>query len=46
MGLLFGLLGGYGLGLALLAIVALGTAAFTWWPVRRAAHSSDERTRR
>jgi len=37
MGLIFGLLGSYGLGLALLAIVALGTAAFTWWPVRRAA---------
>lgn len=44
MGLIFGLLGGYGLGLALLAVVALGTAAFTWWPVRRAARTFDDRT--
>ncbi len=37
MGLVYGLLGSYWLGLALLALVALGTAAFTWTSVRRAA---------
>lgn len=36
MGAIFGVTGGYGLGLGLLAVVALATAAFTWWPVRRA----------
>lgn len=35
MGVIFGRFGDYSLGLALLAVVALGTAAFTWWPVRR-----------
>lgn len=36
MGLLYGRYASYSIGLALLAVVALGTAAFTWWPVRRA----------
>ncbi len=34
LGLIYGSYGDYGPGLALLAVVALGTAAFTWWPVR------------
>ncbi len=35
MGLVLGWFGSYGTGLGLLSLVALGTAAFTWWPVRR-----------
>ena len=37
MGLIYGLTSDYSLGLALLAVVATGTAAFTWGPVRRRA---------
>ena len=37
MGVLYGRYGDYSLGLALLSVVAAGTAAFTWWPVRRSA---------
>ena len=40
MGVIYGRVGDYSLGLALLAAVALGTAAFTWWPVRRAARTT------
>ncbi|WP_240645887.1 nitrate/nitrite transporter [Georgenia sp. SYP-B2076] len=40
MGLVYGRTGDYSLGLVLLAIAALGTAAFTWWPVRRAARAA------
>lgn len=39
MGVIYGRYGDYSLGLALLAVVALGTAAFTWWPVRRSARA-------
>lgn len=37
MGAVYDATGRYALGLVLLAVVALGTAAFVWWPVRRAA---------
>ncbi|HST65227.1 MAG TPA: MFS transporter [Mycobacteriales bacterium] len=40
MGVIYGRYGDYTLGLVLLAVVALGTAAFTWWPVRRSARAS------
>lgn len=40
MGLVYGRYGDYSLGLILLAVVALGTAAFTWWPVRRSARTT------
>jgi len=40
MGVIYGRVGDYSLGLALLAAVALGTAAFTWWPVRRSARTT------
>ena len=40
MGVIYGRVGDYSLGLALLAVVALGTAAFTWWPVRRSARTT------
>lgn len=39
MGLLYGRYGDYTLGLVLLAVVALGTAAFTWWPVRHSVRA-------
>lgn len=39
MGIVYGLTGDYTLGLLLLAVSALATAAFTWWPVRRAAQT-------
>ena len=39
MGLLYGRYGDYTLGLVLLAVVALGTAAFTWWPVRHSVQA-------
>jgi len=35
MGALYGSFGNYRIGLLLLAAVALGAAALTWWPVRR-----------
>lgn len=40
MGVLYGSLGSYQIGLALLAVVALSAAAFTWGPVRRMAHTA------
>lgn len=42
MGALYGALGSYRIGLALLAVVALGAAAFTWGPVKRMAHQRTE----
>ena len=41
MGLVLGWFDSYGLGLALLSLVALGTAAFTWWPVRRRVETTS-----
>ena len=38
MGVIYGALGGYGLGLLLLAVVALATAAYTWFVLRRDAN--------
>ncbi|HEY0637914.1 MAG TPA: MFS transporter [Pseudonocardiaceae bacterium] len=40
MGVVYGSSGDYSIGLALLAVVALATAAFTWWPVRRSVHAA------
>jgi len=40
MGVLYGRYGDYSIGLVLLSLVALGTAAFTWWPVRRSAKAA------
>lgn len=40
MGVIYGLYNDYSLGLVLLALAALGTAAFTWWPVRRAVRAA------
>lgn len=40
MGVIYGQFGDYRLGLALLAVVALGTAGFAWGPVRRAVHTT------
>jgi NNP family nitrate/nitrite transporter-like MFS transporter len=40
MGSIYGRTGSYAIGLTLLAVVALGTAAFTWWPVRRSARAN------
>ena len=39
MGALYGATGGYGIGLLLLALVALTAAAFTWFVVRREART-------
>lgn len=39
MGVIYGRYGDYSVGFILLAVVALGTAAFTWWPVRRSARA-------
>jgi MFS transporter, NNP family, nitrate/nitrite transporter len=46
MGAIYGATGDYSLGLALLAVVAAGTAWFTWGPVRRTARQArtEERT--
>lgn len=44
MGLVYGRYGDYGIGLALLSAVALATAAFTWWPVRRQVRSENGRS--
>lgn len=40
MGAVYGATGAYTIGFALLALSALGVAAFTWWPVRRAARTA------
>ncbi|MEE6271804.1 MFS transporter [Georgenia sp. MJ206] len=40
MGAVYGATGAYTLGLILLALSALGVAAFTWWPVRRASQGA------
>ena len=40
MGTVYGWYGDYTVGLALLALVALGMAAFTWGPVRRSARAA------
>ncbi|WP_324650502.1 MFS transporter [Georgenia sp. H159] len=37
MGAVYGATGAYTIGFLLLALSALGVAAFTWWPVRRAS---------
>lgn len=37
MGAVYGATGAYTIGFILLALSALGVAAFTWWPVRRAS---------
>jgi NNP family nitrate/nitrite transporter-like MFS transporter len=42
MGIIFGQLGSYGLGLGLLALVALGTLVFTFTAVARGAASSPQ----
>lgn len=42
MGVIYGRFDDYSLGLVLLAVVALGTAAFTWWPVRRSVRATDD----
>ncbi|MGZ4552099.1 MAG: MFS transporter [Mycobacteriaceae bacterium] len=39
MGALYGSFGNYRIGLLLLAVVALGAAALTWWPVKRMAQA-------
>ncbi|MGZ4519343.1 MAG: MFS transporter [Mycobacteriaceae bacterium] len=39
MGALYGSFGNYRIGLLLLAVVALGAAALTWWPVKRTAQA-------
>ena len=40
MGVIYGATGGYGLGLALLALVALAAAAYTWLVLRREARTA------
>jgi NNP family nitrate/nitrite transporter-like MFS transporter len=40
MGAIYGALGSYGLGLLLLALVALAAAAYTWFAIRRAPRSA------
>lgn len=40
MGAVYGATGAYVLGFVLLALSALGVAAFTWWPVRRASRTA------
>jgi len=40
MGAVYGATGAYTIGFLLLALSALGVAAFTWWPVRRAARDN------
>ncbi len=44
MGAVYGATGAYTIGFLLLAVSALGVAAFTWWPVRRASRETTERT--
>ena len=39
MGFIYGRVDDYSIGLALLALVAVGSAAFTWWPVRRSVQT-------
>lgn len=43
MGAVYSATGEYTLGLVLLALSALATAAFTWWPVRRVAREAASR---
>jgi NNP family nitrate/nitrite transporter-like MFS transporter len=45
LGIIFGRLGSYGLGLGLLALVALGTLVFTFTAVAREAASSPQARR-
>ncbi|QDB78211.1 NarK/NasA family nitrate transporter [Georgenia wutianyii] len=40
MGAVYGATGAYTIGFVLLALSALGVAAFTWWPVRRVARTA------
>lgn len=46
MGAVYGATDAYTLGFVLLALSALGVAAFCWWPVRRASRQTTERTTR